>query len=880
MRGVISRRLVLALLLGAHIIGGWTLEGQQQPRPRTAAPPPPAEPFPSAGMVIAEVLFAPPQGTAPFVEIFNSGTAPVDVDTMVLRIGEGYLPLGHVTAPLAPNTRLLVLFDAGNRVDKNAVHAPKDITLPDTSGVIELLDFMGLPIDRVAWGQQPSAVPFGRSFPREEFPARGSTIGRPPTANRPSVFTEWVVYAPHDATPGTANPVPGIPLSNLTPISGAIFSGASVALAWFPATGVSRYRVQIDTAPSFPAPNVDRVVDEPAFSTTLAPGRYYWRIQPVVADASATFSPAASFRVDRSAGVARLWRATSGWLASTMRLGVWPDLGMRTYASVRRSTPALTTAAAAILQNPPVQLNVPHLMQRKDSLMLQLENPNATGTHAWNRVHSLAGSANDESDSWNCALANVAMVNRHYGGNLTQDRIGYEMLSRNVLNYRAMFTLPNGSIDPGWASMLNEVAPGPEWDLSYGNGISDVQIIAALAYSLNNLPRYEHSVATLDAMWTLITTEINERRPLITGFGNHTFTITGYQLFPGGGSVPDTRIIFTNDPLSQQGNEPHDLDAVPYEVWANFHFWMMPRGAVSPQRQEPGVTLDSDGDQVRDFDETERFFTDPHKRDSDSDGVDDFHDILSTVFEAEHHLGYGTTHAVGGRGRDFDQDGVPNERDPDSDDAGCKDGEEDENNTGMHERPESGNFDDTDDYCDGADGVIKFTTVISADFRDSPDPNKKVRTFSGVTARITFKLKRDPDNGPGQLVDDGSTYRAHTTGQVVISSAPDCAMFGREWTTGTGRFDRDGRSVGGVRSEDTLVVGADAETAGFSSANLCGIIVGSGSINGSWSTPPCLGHLDGSAPNVFLFNCTAPESPPPPNMRILVWTVYGHIRVR
>jgi hypothetical protein len=66
--------------------------------------------------------------------------------------------------------------------------------------------------------------------------------------------------------------------------------------------------------------------------------------------------------------------------------------------------------------------------------MLQLENRRQNGAHAWDRDHKAYDEA-DPADNMNCVLASVAMVNRFYGGNLTQDRIGDEVLSSNGTNY-------------------------------------------------------------------------------------------------------------------------------------------------------------------------------------------------------------------------------------------------------------------------------------------------------------------------------------------------------------------------------------------------------------------------------------------------------------
>ena len=63
-----------------------------------------------------------------------------------------------------------------------------------------------------------------------------------------------------------------------------------------------------------------------------------------------------------------------------------------------------------------------------------------------------------------------------------------------------------------------------------------------------------------------------------------------------------------------------------------------------------------------DFDETERFQTDLHKKDTDDDKVKDLEDIASSVFDPTY--GYAFHPVSGGKGRDFDGDANPPERDP------------------------------------------------------------------------------------------------------------------------------------------------------------------------------------------------------------------------
>ena len=154
---------------------------------------------------------------------------------------------------------------------------------------------------------------------------------------------------------------------------------------------------------------------------------------------------------------------------------------------------------------------VPRLSQRKDTRMLLLESSRETGPHAWDVAHP-ALDENDRADSGNCALASIAMIARFYGGNLSQDRIGYEVFKDRVA--------------------------GPERDLNYGEGLSDEQVAKGLSFALNAAAR-PFVISGTDAsaaatFWTTVKKEIDDGRPMIglirwllSGDG-HAVVIRGY----------------------------------------------------------------------------------------------------------------------------------------------------------------------------------------------------------------------------------------------------------------------------------------------------------------------------------------------------------------
>ncbi len=491
-------------------------------------------------MLLSEVFFAPDGGDSAFVEIANLSGGSTDLAGSRLRFADGELPLAN--APSLPaGGRLLVLFDGQNAVEGSTVHAPGGIDLPADQGSVELVDGDGTVLDRVAWGaEDPGAVATGPGgIVPAGYPA-GSSIARAPGTTTPRTALEWVVSA--DPTPGEANPAPTV--SVMLPLSGAMLDTSAAELSWYPVPGAASYHVQVATESSFANPALDVTPAEPQVDVgTLAPGAYLWRAQAIGADGSASaYSESSTFEL----------------------------------------TPPATATLVLAEDTPGKQLAVVLIPQRKDTSMLLLEQNKETGSHAWDADHGVLD-RNDPADNMNCVLATVAMITRFYGGNLSQDRIGYDVLQRRGGN-----------------------PPGPEGDLMYGHGIPDTDVSGAFQFALGGATAT--GLMTIDDMWTTIVAQVDAGRPMAASNAKHAYAVVGYEVSDG------RRLIWISDPWENQTYRD-DIDG-----GATLQLWLMP-ASPSVRQQEAGVTADSDGDGVVDFDETERFKTNPNDKDSDGDST-------------------------------------------------------------------------------------------------------------------------------------------------------------------------------------------------------------------------------------------------------------------
>jgi len=580
--------------------------------------------------LLNEIRFTPKEGQPQFIELKNvgSGGAPLAGLELSNEAKQTYrLPDSRTV--LAPGAFFLIVFDGQDKIDGLTLHADRTDFLNPTSGWVALAGKDGAPLDRVAWGD-------GQVGPVElspggivQDPEPGMTIGRFPLATKTDP-AEWVPFTPELATPGRVNPIPVVQI--LLPLSGALMAPEDVTLSWYPVAGATQYAVQVSQDITFTTLQIDQTVSVPTLKvSSLSAGTYYWRVQAIEADGSkAEFSPVNMITLKAPSASGHLF--------------------------------------APIPDNP---LNVPFLFQKKDTPMLLLESKNETGPHAWDSAHP-DFDRNDPADNKNCALASIAMVNHFYGGNLSQDRIGYYL--------------------------LKDAKSGPERDLNYGSGFNSSQITRALQYALGVKPTLRED-QSVDTFWKDVTTSIDAGRPMVGSTPEHAFVITGY------GEMDDVSYITINDPWDKSYNvdiknpKQSDLRA----EWDDY--WLIPSGVVAT-KDNPAIFEDSDGDGVVNIDESERFKTDPNIADTDQDGVNDKQDIASGVFDSR----YGYAIHPYGEGRDIDGDGKPTEMDEDSDNGGCLDGMEDTNGNGKYEKDqgETDNFDHTDDMCINGSSELVF----------------------------------------------------------------------------------------------------------------------------------------------------------------------------
>jgi hypothetical protein len=569
-------------------------------------------------IALNEICFLPADGEYPYIEIknYSAEAKPLAGYSIQNQDGQQIILPGDLPL-LASGALFLILFDGQGGWEGNFYHAEGGDFLNIASDRIVLMGEEGDIIDQAVWGNdQPEGIMLGSGGIQEDLVA-GSSIGRAGDSSLSSWFS-WAVFHPEITSPGSPNPQPSVEV--MLPLNGAFFKSPYVELTWYAVPGADRYQVQIARDEAFTDLVMDAITTAPMKNTNpLVEGTYFWRVQASNANGSTSiFSPVHSFEVIPNEG----------------------------------STAAENTPKS-------VKLEVIPVFQQKDSPMLLLEAGQENGAHAWNKAHQ-GYAPDDPADSANSVLASIIMLNHYYGGNMTQDRLGYEI-------YKDRF-------------------PGPEMDLAYGSGPTMVEIQQMLTYALGEPKKEWHTSnqvaqTSFDDFIQVVLESIDSGNPVIALVPGHSLVISGYETSSG-----NTRLL-VNDPAVGS-----------YTVTASSVNWTHAFSVSEPQIAglEDSLLIDSDRDGILDFDESERFHTDPYTSDSDEDGIPDGAEVRASVFDDQ--FGYGRQHQL--NTRDIDQDGLAMELDIDSDNGGCLDGFEDRDKNGVINSPiEGSNLNPLDDRC-------------------------------------------------------------------------------------------------------------------------------------------------------------------------------------
>lgn len=683
-----------------------------------------------------------PDASAPAVPWAGAAAAPVDLDGWQVTNEAGQIyTIPSNLPPLPRDVYVLIYFDgsgpAGNDYDpsdgKVVLHTPGGLTdiFPDEAGQVGLYG-SGTPgpgniVDFVAWGGYSEsaaanavaagvwgageAVSFENGFgdiSEEDILEPDESIGRYP-GGRGKGAIPWANYPASKLTPGAANPVQ--PVLFVTPEDGAKVDASTLSLSWRQSAGATSYRFQLDDNGDFSSPLFDETTSNTYFKPqpALAPGVYFWRVNPLRSGLSSGWSSAFSIE------------AASASLAPGSE-------GLGPVATVEKV------------------LGIARVRQNKDSRLLGLDGaPEGDPTtdlpeNAWDAPAPCTEPPCTDTTKYlhgnqYCVRASIRMVASYYHSSasdiLTMDRISYHILQEW-----------SGNTRPG----SNDATPDNDLGFNRGMYYPDEED-QGFSWALNisyTTPGGKPSFAN-------VKTWINANRPIMFRNPGHMMVIDGYRETDGG-----DQYLHILDP-----DQPPD-----FERWQDYDtqtingYWVGPTGGPAngqSRHDESSVWTDSDGDGIMNFDEVTRFSLDPYDVDTDGDWVADKKDMREYVFDNSGNYSF--------RSSDTDSDSLRKETDLDNDDDGTPDGCEDTNYNGKYE---SG-LGETDNFNSGSSQACVPVFDILYPLKLEPENAGDPASPSKILVQVSTAV---PDGWPLSLTASDFSVEIGGSAASVLSIYP------------------------------------------------------------------------------------------------------------
>ena len=516
---------------------------------------------------ITEVMFIPSTG-AEWVELYNSSNDQM-IDLSLAEIhnikGDVFqIPFG--TPEIPPGGYALILFGEettsinSSNVDDNCtvlrIATPSDNVFDDSSDSCTFYSPDGSAIDFVAWGDYghsghyvSNIETYGGDGPVNE----GESIGIHPDEYQKSRPTAWVIYLPSQISQGEKNPVPAP--KPIVPFDGTNLADAQVSFAWTDwYINTQDFYLEVDDDAYFRSPDISVLADgTPYHATTELPsGTYHWRLR-----------------------------------SRTKSLEESP------WSNVYTFTIASPTQSRLVKEN---DLNMEAMLQRKDTSWLCPGCSKDDTKHPWDKPHAFEKKSQCQHCKHYCGRACVAMVNKKFNGELSQDRISFWM----------------------FASQLDPAA-----QLGHGKGFNGFNVRDSLKLALAGAPECPLKAYSFDA----VVKYIDQGCPIIGAIekepgqnNGHVVVIDGYEDFED----PAEDRIHVLQPYTGEQERVKNTETQIDQMW------IIPENSQGIKEEDP--EQNSDTDELKDFEEKRIYNTDPSKPDTDGDGLSDYIEVYAWVW--------------------------------------------------------------------------------------------------------------------------------------------------------------------------------------------------------------------------------------------------------
>ena len=633
-------------------------------------------------------------------------------------------------------------------------------------------------IDYIAWGAQGTLDPTYGFLKTQTNASYAMQVGyRTGSFFRYNADAGWNIYSAGEINKSSEALPDGTPFGVVDGISFATGTNNQVRLSWVPVKGANSYIIKI-----FDGNNnlvYEKTTSKSFDDVVLNSGEYRWNVTSVnnkgfyvVSDEYKTFFVAELHELDGH------W--TEGYI-----LGVEP------------------------------------IAARKDTRMLVPTWGNLAEIKGWNRVHTIDEEMTEE-EMWRCWAVGVNMLNRYYGGTLTQDEIKmHGFRSTQDPNVSHLFDF-----------MLNE----------YGGG-SDAIDNAAFQYAFGIVPQIHVGAPS----YAVVKNAINNRKPLYVSVGNgdgsqHVMVIDGYGVVSSNITVGGVRVFSKGDVLYHFLNIDNNGSAfwIKADVYDYTNYRILENPAFV-RNKDYRVDNDKDVDGIVDYDEEVRFGKrangigglNANHYDSDNDKLLDYDDFLQGVLRCNPYNISGEL--VGCKNElinimDFDGDNLFTYEDWDSDNGGESDGSEYARHSNM--------FNSDDDVSVPTEIAFDLPPDITIYSLDAMRVNDRTVCFDGEgyckiaseSGRENFAINVGVQSVVGEIYSMGGVWlrsrsevhgdihtylisasndAVHVQGGAVHSGSMDPRNF-MEWPY-PGVWDNQVRYLENINLEPALIVTAGQE---------------------------------------------------------------------
>ena len=644
-----------------------------------------------------------------WVEFINPGDESVDLEGWTIRFLSGFSYTFEEDAGEVVPDGIHVLNIAG----ENPLNSDGDgCTLSGENGAVDSITWGTPPYGtETALASGPPLNPLLGVIPDdEEFHQSGDVLIRipntwPPNEEDAVGSWNWAYRNEDESSLGEQNPYPQ-PF-RVSPEDGAhIASDFSLYVTGCEWTDRTMFQIARDR--NFTDVVMEETVDGwELVVENIESGTYYWRVKGENADqwSSPIEFTREPYNIDdlieafnagnQSGDAGSNWQAL---LASAKGGGPPPGLTL---------SPSQEVTSYRIIQ-------CPLILQDKDTPMVCLDGCELNGQCAWDGVHGAnagpSGRSNCDHGNYYCARAALSMLAASGGCSLSQDRITYHI-------FEEMLSASQDAVDT--KHMMDPIG-----DLRhYGTRLKTLEFVCDWIYNHNTIQNCSITMVNNPNIFDdndpsdmdSIREFIDDGRPVLRSLKRgHTTLVTGYAIIEDIGHI-ESYWLYVLDPWSDYANRWNTLAGAS----AQFPIFTFPPSVGQPSRNdEPEILIDSDGDRLFDFDEINRFHTDPNDPDTDDDRIPDYEDILGYVFQSD-----GTYDLID---PDIDSDGKWKESDRDNDhasDNGVMDGCEDANRNGFYDPGGQ----ETDNFVDIDDGQVVnpecFAGFVRVDYRYSATPD-------------------------------------------------------------------------------------------------------------------------------------------------------------